>query len=116
MKRASRGWSCLILTVAGHIISCGGASLPESREIALEGAAPPQVSTQNQHLSFKVLAPPEPESPAREEALDEAAESGVVSLIQGSNSQGSPFASVFGRDDAVGNDPDTVLGGLYGES
>jgi hypothetical protein len=52
---------------------------------------------------------------ARNKAEDIALNSGIVSIIKGSGSTGSPFASVFGREDAVGTDPENILGGLVGD-
>jgi pSer/pThr/pTyr-binding forkhead associated (FHA) protein len=52
---------------------------------------------------------------ARNKAEEIALNAGVVGLIKGGGAQGSPFASVFGRDDAVGTDPENILGGLLGD-
>jgi hypothetical protein len=52
---------------------------------------------------------------ARNKAEEIALNAGVIGLIKGGGAQGSPFASVFGRDDAVGTDPENILGGLLGD-
>jgi tetratricopeptide (TPR) repeat protein len=52
---------------------------------------------------------------ARKKAEEETLNAGIVSTIAGDGSNGSPFASVFGREDAVGNDSENILGGLLGD-
>src|SRR5690606_38995986 len=66
---------------------------------------------------YAIKGPPNNPDPhlARQKAEEAVLNTGVVSLIKGGGAQGSPFASVFGRDDAVGSDPENVLGGLYGD-
>jgi hypothetical protein len=51
---------------------------------------------------------------ARQKAEEAALNSSVLSVLNGGGAAGSPFASVFGEADAIGNDPENVLGGLYG--
>jgi pSer/pThr/pTyr-binding forkhead associated (FHA) protein len=66
---------------------------------------------------YQIKGPPNNSDPhlARQKAQEAALNSSVLSVLKGGGSAGSPFASVFGRDDAVGSDPENVLGGLYGD-
>jgi hypothetical protein len=50
---------------------------------------------------------------AREKAIETALDTSVIQYLNGGGKNGSPFQSVFG-DKAVGNNPEDILGGLYG--
>ncbi len=45
-------------------------------------------------------------------AEEQAQKSGVIGLLK--STEGSHLASIFGRDTALGNDAENVLGGLVG--
>src|SRR4029078_3081356 len=45
-------------------------------------------------------------------AEENAAKAGVLGILKAN--EGAPLASIFGRDSALGNDAENVLGGLVG--
>jgi hypothetical protein len=52
---------------------------------------------------------------ARDRAEQLANTVGVIGLIKGGGTSGGAFASVFGKDTAIGSDPEDLLGNLLGE-
>jgi TonB family protein len=71
-------------------------------------------TSKNKSGLYGLKGPPDNKDPhlAKMLAEEQANKAGIIGLIK--SQEGSHLASIFGRDNALGTDPDNVLGGLVG--
>jgi TonB family protein len=71
-------------------------------------------TSKNKAGLYGLKGPPDNKDPhlAKTLAEEQAQKAGIIGLIK--STEGSHLASIFGRDNALGTDPENVLGGLVG--
>jgi pSer/pThr/pTyr-binding forkhead associated (FHA) protein len=71
-------------------------------------------TSKNKTGLYGLKGPPDNKDPhlAKMLAEEQAQKAGIIGLIK--SNEGSHLASIFGRDNALGTDPENVLGGLVG--